>query len=233
MLYIISAGTALVLTLILTLYLLKYGVIVLRSKKAPDSEDSSQSLLCYTVTQSMLLIAAVFIMSTIVNIFLYTYTIKSEQPKMFLFVKIAIVYVITAGAAITDLKRKKIPNPLILFGLASRLIIYVCEFISDSESFLQILKNDVIGFCLGFVFLFIVAVLSKGGIGYGDVKLFGVIGIMVSPGGVFITLLASLIINCIGAVGLIAAKKKTIKSTLPMAPFIWAGFTLVCILGMF
>ena len=187
----------------------------------------------YNKNQSFILTGVFFVIALLVNYLMYTYTVVvPEQPHPFFFVKVALTIGITGAAAITDYKRRKILNEFIAFGAITRAVIYVLEFIFERATFLYVLKNDIIGFLLGFVLLFVVALISRGGIGYGDVKLFGVIGVMVGSTGLYTTLLLSLVINSIAALGMIAAKKKTFKSTLPMAPFIYAAFIVVCVLGL-
>lgn len=276
MIYIVSAGAALLTTVCLYLYLLKTGYfvmngdahaslaeenIVLPDTEDPDEEEDNKEVPeendaeegpqkekkdkteeektvkeeltgFYTRGQIMLILPIFFIITLVSNYLMYTYTVESSHPRPLFFAKMAIMCGITGAAALTDFKRRKIPNALIACGAVSRGIIYVLEFIFDRDEILFTLKNDLIGFLLGFVMLFVVAIISKGGIGYGDVKLFGVLGVMAGSTGLYMTLLISLIINSVTALGLMAAKKKTIKSTLPMAPFIYAAFVVVCILGL-
>lgn len=188
----------------------------------------------YSRRQALLLTEAFFVLSVVLNYLVYIYTVvMPERSQPFLFVKMAIMNAVIGAAALTDYKRRKIPNALIIFGLICRAVIYILEFIFTRDTFLFTLKNDGLGFLLGFVVLFVVALISHGGIGYGDVKLFGVLGLMAGSSGVFTTIFVSLVINSVCALGLIAAKKKTFKSSLPMAPFIYAGFVIVSILGLF
>lgn len=204
--------------------------IVVGEKNVDNDEDKG----FYKKHHAKIIMCVFFIISFVINYLVYSYTITlKEESNPFLFAKMAIMNGIIACAALTDYKRHKIPNHLIAFGLIARLIIYILEFIFEKGVFFQTLKNDGLGFLLGFVMLFIIAVISKGGIGYGDVKLFGVLGLMAGSGGVFTTIFISLLINSVFALIMIATKKKTLKSALPMAPFIYVGFSIVCIIGLF
>ncbi len=83
--------------------------------------------------------------------------------------------------------------------------------------------------CGGLVF--VIAVLSRGGMGGGDVKLMALVGSFLGPWGG----LASFVIACfIGAavgVGLIITGLKKRKDEIPFGPFIAAGAIIVCISG--
>jgi len=183
----------------------------------------------YNRRQSIIMMIVFFILSLCLSYIIFTYT----AGNYYLYAKLSILNGIIAAAAITDFKSSKIPNELIIFGICARIVIYVAEFILARSAFWRVLKNDFFGFLIGFVFLFLVAVITKGGIGYGDVKLFGIIGILSGSAGVAVILFLSLLINSIVAIVLLILKRKTLKSTLPMAPFIYMGFFLACILGMF
>lgn len=83
--------------------------------------------------------------------------------------------------------------------------------------------------CGGLVFL--IAILSHGGMGGGDVKLMGLVGSFLGPW----SGLASFIIACFtGAavgVGLIAAGLRKRKDEVPFGPFIALGTITVCVAG--
>lgn len=77
--------------------------------------------------------------------------------------------------SVTDLYRQLIPNKIIkwfflLFGL-ERL------FVQPFDHFWL----SILGFLVGFGTLFLLRILSRGGMGGGDIKLFGVLGIVVGP----------------------------------------------------
>lgn len=145
------------------------------------------------------------------------------------FVKLYGLFVIIFTAAVIDAKRKIIPNILIILGMSFRLIIYVYEVI-NVENIKEILVNDLIGFCIGFVFLALVSLLSKGALGFGDVKLFGVIGITSGSYCTYSTLLVSLIISVIVSLIKIGRKKMGRKDSFPFGPCIAIGYIIVILL---
>ena len=222
--------SALITTLLFYVFLYKMDYIERAAATGAETEKKM-----YTRKQSVILSAGYFILTIIMCYFLYLYTMSDEanHTEPFLYCKIVVANLITGCAALTDAKRSKIPNFLIIFGLVSRAMIYVAEFVFRRDSFLYILEYDGLGFAIGFLFLFVIAIITKGGIGYGDVKLFGVIGLLMSGSGVFSVLFLSLLLSSIVSIVMIAIKKKSIKSSLPMAPFIYAATFLVSTVGIF
>lgn len=145
------------------------------------------------------------------------------------FIKLYSLFVLVTAAGVVDLKRRIIPNILIIFGLGLRLCVYIYEIVT-AENIKAILFNDLIGFAIGFLLLAVVAVITKGALGFGDVKLFGVIGI---TGGAFVTystLLLSLIISAVFSLVALAAKKMSRKDSFPFGPCITAGYIIAILL---
>lgn len=83
--------------------------------------------------------------------------------------------------------------------------------------------DAVAGGVLGFGFLLLLAILSKGGIGGGDIKLMGVLGLVLGFQGAFVTLMiASFVGLVVGVMGLLM-KKFTRKTAIPFGPYLALG----------
>jgi leader peptidase (prepilin peptidase) / N-methyltransferase len=114
---------------------------------------------------------------------------------------------------VTDLTYMLIPNKILLFF--TFLIIPLRIF-----SPLTPWWDAIVGAGVGFLLLYIVAVVSKGGMGGGDVKLFGVLGLFVGLKGVLITFFLSTFLGAVvGILGLVTGKVKR-KQAIPFGPFI-------------
>ncbi|MBS4191470.1 prepilin peptidase [Bacillus sp. FJAT-49705] len=83
--------------------------------------------------------------------------------------------------------------------------------------------DSLLGAAVGFILLLLIAVISKGGMGGGDIKLFAVLGFVL---GIKLVLLSFFIATLYGAlfgvIGLILGKLKR-KKPIPFGPFIAAG----------
>lgn len=91
--------------------------------------------------------------------------------------------------------------------------------------------DSLLGAAIGFGLLLIIAVVSKGGMGGGDIKLFALIGFVV---GVKILLLAFFLSTLLGAVfGLFGMALKLVKKgkPIPFGPFIAIGTLLAYYFG--
>ena len=182
----------------------------------------------FSTAQSILILLCSLAVFCAVSFFLQEHT-----ADRFGYAKLSAVGFVTVTAAFTDLKKKIIPNALILFGFAFRLLLYILELIFCSEQFLDIFKNDMLGFAIGFGILFVACIVSKKAIGFGDVKLFGVIGICTGAICTYTTLLFGLIINTVISLAAMIIKKKNKKDSIPFAPAICIGYLAAIFISSF
>lgn len=170
-----------------------------------------------------MLIIICFVMALALQISLY------KNTSILNVVKLYGVFVIVFCAAVVDIKRRIIPNFLIVIGLIFRLGVYVYELIVI-DNIQTVLVNDLIGFAIGFVFLAIVSLLTRGALGFGDAKLFGVIGMTCGSFCTYSTLLLSLVISAVVSIVNIARKKMGRKDSFPFGPCIAIGYAIAILL---
>ncbi len=132
--------------------------------------------------------------------------------------------------ATIDLQVKKIPNKLLLVLLAVRVVFLVLTFFERPEDFAAILVSSLIGMALGGFIILVVLIMSKGQVGAGDLKLFAVIGFFFGLAGLIQIMMYSLFLSAVIAIVLLLSRKAKMKSTMPMAPFIFLGLTFYYVL---
>lgn len=114
---------------------------------------------------------------------------------------------------VSDIAYMLIPDKILLFFLIPLIVLRVFEPLSPWW-------DSVIGAVVGFGVLFLIAVVSKGGMGGGDIKLFFVIGLVLGWVPTLLTLfLASIIGTVIGIISLRRTKQGR-KTPIPFGPSI-------------
>ena len=89
-----------------------------------------------------------------------------------------------------------------------------------SESIGMRVANAALGGAAGFVIFLLIALVSRGGMGWGDVKLAALIGLATGFPLVFVAIIMAAILGGIVAVALLVAKKRGRREMIPFGPFL-------------
>src|SRR5699024_2426017 len=114
---------------------------------------------------------------------------------------------------VTDITYMLIPNKILLFFLP---LFAFMRIISPLDPW----YDALIGAGLGFVLLASIIILSKGGMGGGDMKLFAVLGIVLGWKGTLLTLFLASFLGAIFGLFLITINKVNRKQLIPFGPYI-------------
>lgn len=123
-----------------------------------------------------------------------------------------------------DLKHQIIPDKVVLPTMAAGLLINIVFHWKD-------LPNYLLGFVLGGSIIFLIAVLSRGGMGGGDIKLFATVGMFLGLRLTVLSLLLSFIFGSITGIFLIVLNRKKMKDAIPFGPFIALGSVVSLFMG--
>ncbi|RJQ54418.1 MAG: prepilin peptidase [Actinobacteria bacterium] len=141
----------------------------------------------------------------------------------------AVFLVALLTLAVIDLEHRILPNvivlPLMIFGLATVGVSVVLGaevlplIVSPSLASWQ---SSLLGFALGGGVLLLLALLWRGGMGGGDIKLMAGMGLFLGPYVLF-DLFVGVFLGSIAGIYLLAVKKRTRKDLIPFGPFLVAG----------
>lgn len=126
--------------------------------------------------------------------------------------------------AVVDYETQLIAESLmaILFGLG--LLYRILNVFVGKHPWLTELKEGGLGLLIGGGILLLILILSKGGMGDGDVFLMAALGLILGIEKTFLTLFLSFIFGALISVFLMLLKKKTRKDAIPFGPFIALAF---------
>lgn len=126
-------------------------------------------------------------------------------------------------AGLIDFRLMIIPNKLTLALLVTTVLSYVIEFIINSNYITRIALDALLGCAVCFVIFFVGKLISRKGMGMGDIKLAAVMGLALGLNSSLGCLLWAMIIASLTGIILLLTKKMKTKSKLAMAPFFFAG----------
>ncbi len=116
--------------------------------------------------------------------------------------------------ALVDLKTRLIPNLLLLI-----VVMVALPMVIMTGS----LVSGIVGGCIGFAVVAGLFFLAPDKVGAGDVKLAGIIGLMVGYPMVFLSLLLTGVIGCLVIAPLVAFRRVKVIGSIPYAPFLCSG----------
>lgn len=140
--------------------------------------------------------------------------------------------------AIIDLEHRLIPNRVVYPAIGISLIL--APFWSDTvfsrsfighDSMISTFLSSVVGGAIFFLVFFIIAMVYKGGMGGGDVKMAGLIGLAIGLSNVPAALLISIIGGGLVAGILLLLKVKRRKESIPFGPFLSLGAVVALFWG--
>ena len=127
-----------------------------------------------------------------------------------------------------DIKKRQLPNKIIVLWLIARLIIVIITTITQ-RSF-TVIQDSVIGaVAIGLILLILRAVTQKA-LGGGDVKLGIAIGFTIGFLAAFITISIGFILCALYAALRYAVRRNNRNEALPLGPFWFAGIIIAYII---
>lgn len=144
----------------------------------------------------------------------------------------AYLYLVAVGVALAfiDLDTRRLPNALTLPSYVVGLVLLAVPAVLDSRP--DDLVRAVLGAAALFGFYFLLALIYPAGMGFGDVKLAGVLGLYLGFLGwdaVIVGGFAGFLIGAVVGVGLMVAGRARRRTAVPFGPSMLAG-TLVGVL---
>lgn len=189
--------------------------------KFKSSENTNGEKIYFALT-----ILTCLILSYVLQVLIY------KNTDYIAFAKLCVLYAILVSASMIDFKLKIIPNYLVLIGLGARAVIYVLE-IFISSNLKDVILSDLIGFALGFGVFALVSVITKQALGFGDAKLFAVVGLTLGSFGTYSVMFTSVLVSALISIFLLIFKKRGRKDSIPFGPCIFIGYILTLLLGSY
>lgn len=126
---------------------------------------------------------------------------------------------------VSDLAYRLIPDKVILPFL---ILFLLLRLILPSE---YSYANHLIGIAVGFGLFLLLAVLSRGGVGGGDIKLYAVVGLFLGTPLLLLSIFFSTLAGTVYGVLLMLAKGAGRKTEIPFGPFIALGSMIAFLYG--
>lgn len=147
--------------------------------------------------------------------------------------RLVLLGTLLTAAAYIDALSHKIPNWIVLCTAAVFAGCTVLDFVLSGTDAVPMALNSVLAAVAFFVVFFLVRLASRGGVGYGDIKMITAAALILGVYGTFAFLLVSHVLAAVAAIVLLVSKKATRKDGLPFGPFFYLGYLVTILTGMF
>jgi prepilin signal peptidase PulO-like enzyme (type II secretory pathway) len=127
---------------------------------------------------------------------------------------------------VIDIKTKHIPNILVLAMIAGWLLVIMPMVFIDTENGISLLVDSIYGLLMGGGLFLLVYLLSRKGLGGGDVKFMSAAGLYLGFSGTIPVILFGTILAALTGLVLIMLKKINRKDSIPLAPFLFIGIII-------
>jgi leader peptidase (prepilin peptidase)/N-methyltransferase len=161
--------------------------------------------------------------------FAFLYWRCGVSPELGVLAFYACLYIIIF---FVDLEHGLILNRVVYAGMAVALLIAL--FLPQpwiTQLWVHGAASFALGGAIGFGLLLLIALVSRGGMGWGDVKLAGLIGLSTGFPLVVVALVTGAILGALAAGALLAMKKKGRKEAIPFGPFLSAAAMITLLWG--
>ena len=140
---------------------------------------------------------------------------------------------LTVPLVVTDIKEHRLPNSLTLAGFLAGVGVSIVLGISKNN-FSPLIHSLSVALLAGCAFL-LLNLVSRGGMGMGDVKLAVMLGALIAPFGWQVLVMGFIVAFVLGAIiGLIllASKRASRKTLIPFGPYLLIGAWVSLFIGV-
>ena len=168
-------------------------------------------------------ISPIYMCIEVVTTLLFAYATWQIGLTWELFVALVFISLLMI-ITVSDISYMLIPDKVLLFFLP---LLVIGRMLSPLTPW----WDSVLGAVVGFLVLLLIAVLSKGGMGGGDIKLFFLIGLVLGTLHTLLTLFLAAVFGLVVGGTLLLIRKQGRKTPIPFGPAIVAAALLVYFYG--
>jgi len=153
--------------------------------------------------------------------------IAATIPSLFSLFSSVILLIFSYTAMVFDINERRIPNTLVILMIAGWMFIITIMMFFDISGAIGIFKDSLFGLLIGGGIFLLVYLLSRKGLGGGDVKFMAAAGLYLGIAGTIPAMLYGTVLAALTGAALIILKKIDRKDTMPLVPFLFIGIMIV------
>lgn len=155
---------------------------------------------------------------------------KKMGISAFYLIKALLLIALSCIAAAYDFKTKRIPNILVMIMVLLWLFVTLILLLFDTAKGLVVLIDSLYGLLIGGGLFMLVYIISRKGLGGGDVKFMAAAGLYLGLAETIPVILYGTLSAALTGLVLILLKKIGRKDTIPLVPFLLFGIVITTLL---
>ena len=152
--------------------------------------------------------------------------IHAGSADAFTLLRLGILVIAGYAASISDLKTMRVPNSYPIAMLAAWIMLMTPKLFYDTDSAVRILTDSALGLALGGGLFILVYLISRKGLGGGDVKFMAIAAMYLGFSGSVSAILIGTVLAALVGLALITLKKIGRKDPIPLIPFLYIGILI-------
>ena len=157
--------------------------------------------------------------------------IFSHATNPLFVIKLLTALICLIGSGCVDFREKRIPNFFPAVMAIAGIVALAVMYFMDPDNATPFVVSTLISTVICAAAMLFISVVSKSGIGAGDIKLLCSLTLITGMRAVCGTVFFAAITCALAAFVLLLTKKKTIKQSIPFGPFILIGYMVSIILS--
>ncbi|MCL2820192.1 MAG: prepilin peptidase [Oscillospiraceae bacterium] len=157
--------------------------------------------------------------------------VYANNYSALLFLRFVLLIIFGYTAMVFDIRIRKIPNLLVLLMFIAWLLLLFPVMFYDIGFGLTMLTDSLLGMLTGGGLFFLVYVISRRGLGGGDVKFMAAAGLYLGFSETVPVIFYGTLLAAVTGIVLILLKKIKRKDTMPLAPFLFVGIMITAFSG--
>jgi len=149
-----------------------------------------------------------------------------KELSMFFILKSSLLIMLSYIAMVCDINTRRIPNMLVLAMIAVWFLLIVPMMFFDLENGILLFTDSLYGMLIGGGLFLLVYLISRKGLGGGDVKFMAAAGLYLGFSDTVPAILYGSVLAAITGLTLVLLKKLNRKDTMPLAPFLFIGIMI-------
>jgi leader peptidase (prepilin peptidase)/N-methyltransferase len=186
----------------------------------------------YPIVETVTAAAFVAIALLVVPSILTAGTVSATAAATLTLVALLYLAAISVALSAIDLDVKRLPNAIVLPSYLVAAALLIPAAILDGRP--EALVSLAVGSAGSFLFFAVLALIRPGGMGWGDVKLAGLLGLYLGFfgwGQLAVGIAAAFLLGGIAGIGLLLTRRATRSGALPFGPWMFAGTWIGIIAG--